>query len=80
MNLWFIPQISEHCPKYNPGRIQNKFNWLIRPGTASTLIPNDGIVHEWITSKEEIIIRNEILKGIINRLSVSNKRNWLFIS
>lgn len=28
-----------------------KFNWLIRPGSASTLIPNSiGTVHEWITS------------------------------
>ena len=28
-----------------------KFNWLIRPGSASTLIPNSiGTVHEWIIS------------------------------
>jgi len=21
INLWLAPQISEHCPKYNPGRV-----------------------------------------------------------
>lgn len=54
INLWLIPQISEHCPKYNPGRFINKLIWFIRPGIASILIANLGIVHEWITSSEEI--------------------------
>lgn len=76
MNLWLIPQISEHWPKNNPGRIENKFNWLIRPGIASTLIPKDWIVQEWITSNEVTINRIEILNGIIKLLSVSNNRNW----
>jgi hypothetical protein len=43
---------------------------------ASTLTPNDGIVHEWITSMDEVISRNEILNGMISRLSVSSSRNW----
>lgn len=76
INLWFIPQISEHWPKKIPGRFLIKFNWLIRPGTASTLIPSDGTVHEWITSVEVVINRNGIFIGIIIRLSVSSNRNW----
>lgn len=54
INLWLIPQISEHCPKYKPGRFINKLIWFIRPGIASILIASDGIVHEWITSSDEI--------------------------
>lgn len=75
INLWFAPQISEHWPKNNPGRYANNIIWLIRPGVESILIPNDGIVHEWITSVDVVIIRIGILNGIITRLSTSNKRN-----
>lgn len=53
---------------------------MIRPGIASTLIPKDGIVQEWITSIDVIIIRIVILNGIIIRLSVSKSRNWLIDS
>jgi len=59
-----------------PGRFLIKFNWLIRPGTASTLIPKDGTVHEWITSVDVVIKRSGIFIGITIRLSVSSKRNW----
>jgi hypothetical protein len=69
-----MPQISEHCPKYSPGWFINKFNWFIRPGIASVLIPKVGIVHEWITSEAEIKFRIWVLKGRINRLSTSNRR------
>lgn len=57
INEWFAPQISEHCPYIILDRLIKKFNWFNRPGVASTLIPNDGIVHEWRTSIAVTIIR-----------------------
>lgn len=75
IKLWFAPQISEHWPKNNPGRLIKKFVWLRRPGVASTLIPKDGTVHEWRTSAAETRIRIWLLVGKIIRLSTSNKRN-----
>lgn len=57
INLWFIPQISEHCPKNNPGRFISNNDWLRRPGVESILIPREGTVHEWITSIEVVSIR-----------------------
>lgn len=80
INLWFVPQISEHCPKKIPGRLIRRFIWLSRPGVESILIPRDGTVHEWITSKEEVRIRIGRLVGRTHRLSTSNSRNSLFIS
>lgn len=50
-------------------------DWFNRPGVESILIPNDGIVHEWITSIDDVRIRIGMLKGKIHRLSVSNNRN-----
>lgn len=61
INLWFAPQISEHCPKNIPGRLIKILPWLIRPGSASILIPKDGIVHEWITSVDVVKIRTWML-------------------
>lgn len=75
MNEWFIPQISEHCPKNSPGRFINNIDWFSRPGVESILIPSEGIVHEWITSIDEVKIRIGKLNGKTHRLSVSNKRN-----
>lgn len=49
--------------------------WLSRPGTASTLIPNEGIDQEWRTSVDVIIKRIWVLKGKIIRLSTSIRRN-----
>lgn len=72
---WFIPQISEHWPKNNPGRFIFNRDWFKRPGVESILIPNEGIVHEWITSIEEVRIRIGKLNGRTHRLSVSNNRN-----
>jgi len=71
-----IPQISEHCPKYVPGRLRNRLIWFIRPGIASILIANLGIVHEWITSSDEISNRILILNGIIVLLSTSINRKF----
>lgn len=76
INLWFAPQISEHCPKYNPGRFSEKLIWFNRPGTPSTLTPNEGIVHEWITSEDEINIWVLVFIGKITRLSTSSKRKF----
>lgn len=75
MNEWFIPQISEHWPKNKPGRFMNSMDWFSRPGVESILIPNEGIVHEWITSIDEVRIRIGKLNGRIHRLSVSSSRN-----
>lgn len=54
---WLAPQISEHWPKNTLDRLIKKFNWFKRPGVASTLTPNDGIVQEWRTSAALTIIR-----------------------
>lgn len=70
-----MPQISEHCPKNNPGRFINNIDWFKRPGVESILIPRDGTVHEWITSIDEVRIRIGKLNGKIQRLSVSKSRN-----
>lgn len=75
MKEWFIPQISEHWPKNNPGRFIFNKDWFKRPGVESILIPKEGIVHEWITSIEVVRIRIGKLNGRIHRLSVSNSRN-----
>lgn len=57
IKLWLVPQISEHWPKYTPGRLINKYDWLSRPGVESILIPREGTVQEWITSIEVVSIR-----------------------
>ena len=76
INLWLIPQISEHWPKYIPGRFIKRFIWFIRPGIASILIASLGIVHEWITSSDEINNRILNLNGKIVLLSTSIKRKF----
>lgn len=40
------PQISEHCPTKMPGRALMVIIWLMRPGTASTLLQSLGILQE----------------------------------
>ncbi len=45
-----------------------------RPGTASILIPKDGIVHECSTSAEETNTRIGVLDGKMRRLSTSSSR------
>lgn len=57
INLWLIPQISEHWPKKIPGRDIDKVDWLRRPGVESILIPSEGIAQAWITSIEVVKIR-----------------------
>lgn len=81
INLWFVPQISEHCPNSNPARLIKNLIWFSRPGVASIFTPTEGIVQECNTSAA--VIRNRIweLYGRIVRLSTSNKRNLFnFIS
>jgi hypothetical protein len=46
INLWFAPQISEHCPYSSLDRVGVKLTWFKRPGVASILTPSEGIVHE----------------------------------
>jgi len=75
INLWFVPQISEHCPKNKLDRLIKKFVWFNRPGVASIFTPKAGIVHEWRTSAAVTKIRICLLTGKIIRLSTSNRRN-----
>lgn len=75
INEWFIPQISEHWPKNKPGRFIYNIDWFKRPGVESILIPREGIVHEWITSIDDVRTRIGMLNGRIHRLSVSRSRN-----
>jgi len=79
IKLWFAPQISEHWPKNRPGREEEKVTWFNRPGMVSTLIPIDGMVHEWITSSDVINIRIIESIGTEIRLSTSSNRNSPFL-
>lgn len=76
IKLWFAPQISEHCPKKTPARRAEKLIWLMRPGHASILRPNTGILQEWRTSVDLTIKRISVLIGIISRLSTSSNRKF----
>lgn len=79
INLWFVPQISEHCPTKIPGRFTKIEIWFIRPGVASTLTPKAGIVQEWITSVEDVRTRAGVFIGITKWVDVSVRRvNFLF--
>lgn len=51
-----------------------------RPGTASILIPNDGIAQEWITSADVTKKRKPILQGTTKGLSTSNRRLSLILN
>ena len=75
INLWFAPQISEHWPKYSPGRWPINLSWLRRPGTASALTPREGTVQEWSTSAEDTRTRIWVNIGTTVRLSTSKRRN-----
>lgn len=82
INEWLIPQISEHCPKNNPGEFIKKIIWLRWPGVASILIPNEGIVQEWITSEAVTIIWicNFIGKIICISVSIIRKLDFLNVN
>jgi len=49
---------------------------LIRPGIASTFSPDDGIVHEWITSLD--VISNRVVRfcGTIKCVEVDINRDF----
>lgn len=74
INLCPAPQISEHCPIKVLGRLIINIIWFIRPGVASAFTPKDGIVQEWSTSLDVIIIRVGVWIGIIKWFEVSIKR------
>ncbi len=74
MNLWFLPQISLHCPKNIPDRSEKKVNWFNRPGTASALIPIVGTVQECNTSAAVTKIRIGVWEGNKIRWSQSKSR------
>lgn len=80
INLWLVPQISEHWPKNNPGRFIISMVWFNRPGVESILIPKAGTVQAWITSIDVVRIRIGKLNGRIHRLSTSSRRNSLIFN
>lgn len=80
INLWLVPQISEHWPKNKPGRFIINIVWFRRPGVESILIPKDGTVQAWMTSIDVVRIRIGKLNGRIHRLSTSRRRNSLVCS
>ena len=53
INLWFLPQISEHCPKKIPGFNLKNLKLFKRPGLESAFTPRLGMVQECKTSVEE---------------------------
>ncbi len=73
IKLWLIPQISEHWPNKIVDLFKIIFFELIWLGIESNLKFKDGIVQEWITSKDEIISKIFILNGIKILLSFSIK-------
>jgi hypothetical protein len=77
MNLWFAPQISEHCTYRKPGRLIENLIWLRRPGVATVFTPNLGTVLECNISAAVTIIRIGEFIGSTTRLSVSSSRNVL---
>lgn len=74
INLWFIPQISEHCPVITPDFRNSIDIMLIRPGIASNLDLVDVIENEWITSVLEIKNEIGILLGSTNGFDVFRHR------
>ena len=57
MNLWFAPQISEHCPYSRPGRLIENLTWFSRPGVTSVFTPSLGTGHGCNISAAVAIIR-----------------------
>ena len=74
INAWFTPQISEHWPAYTPGYFTFTDHAFLRPGTASSFTPNEGIANAWRTSAEVTKIWITEFVGIIARLVTS--RRW----
>jgi len=58
-----------------PARVMVRLDWFSRPGIASTLIPREGTVHEWITSDAVISRRISVCIGTTIRLFTSRRRN-----
>ena len=70
INPWPLPHNSEQYPIYKPLTILVILTQFIRPGIASTLIPNTGNENEWITSNEDIIKLVHVLLWINNGLYI----------
>lgn len=77
---WLVPQISEHCPVNSPTRLDKRKIWFNRPGRASTFIPKDGMVHEWITSADETKPRINIFTGRYTSSLVFRSRRMFDLS
>ena len=77
MNLWFAPQISEHCPYRRPGRLTENITWFSRPDVASLFTPSLGTVHECDTTAAVAIIRIGEFIGSTTRSSVSSSQDVL---
>jgi len=77
MNLWFAPQISEHCPYRITGRLTEDLVWFSRPGVACAFIPSLGIVHVCSTYVVVTIIQVGEFMGRTIGLSVYGSRKVL---
>jgi len=70
MNLWFAPQISEHCPYRRPGRLIENLTWFSRSCVASVFTPSLGTLHECSTSAAVTIIQIGEFMGRTIRLYI----------
>ena len=80
MNLWFAPQISEHCAYSRPGLLIENLIWFSWPGVAFDISPSLGAVHECNTSAAVMVIRIDEFIGSTTQLSVSSSQNVLVFS
>jgi hypothetical protein len=76
-NLWFAPQISEHCAYRVPGRLTEDLVWFSRPGVACVFTPNLGSVHVCSTYAVVTTIQIGEFMGRAIRPSVYSSRKVL---
>lgn len=76
MKAWRDPQSSEHIPRQSPGCWIRTPTWFNRPGVPSSLTPNEGTAHAWITSAPVTIRRICASVGTTIRRSTSRRRSW----
>ena len=66
MNLWFTPQISEHCRKSIPVGLIKHIIWFGQLGVVSVLILKEGIVQAWIMLMKKLLFRFVLRRGELN--------------
>lgn len=76
-NLWFAPQISEHCPYRISGRLTGDPVWFSRPGVACAFTLSLRIVHVYSSYAVVTIIQIGEFMGRTIRLPVYSSRKVL---